>query len=49
MAAASQSRLDSESIHIFLLTQINVALDGSPISTRDIGSQEIYAATIRWP
>ena len=30
-------------------TQINVAPDGSPVSTRDIGSQEIYALTVKWP
>jgi hypothetical protein len=29
--------------------QINVAPDGSPILTRDVGSQEIYALSIRWP
>jgi hypothetical protein len=29
--------------------QINVAPDGSPVFTRDIGSQEIYALTVRWP
>ena len=30
-------------------TQINVAPDGSPVFTRDIGSQEIYALTVKWP
>jgi len=30
-------------------TQISVAPDGSPVFTRDIGSQEIYALNIRWP
>jgi len=30
-------------------TQINVAPDGSPIFTRDIGTQEIYALNVRWP
>ncbi len=30
-------------------TQINVAPDGSPVFARDIGSQEIYALTIKWP
>lgn len=30
-------------------TEINVAPDGSPIFARDIGSQEIYALTLRWP
>ncbi len=30
-------------------SQINVAPDGSPVFTRDIGTQEIYALTIRWP
>jgi eukaryotic-like serine/threonine-protein kinase len=28
---------------------ISVAPDGSPILTRDIGSQEVYALNIRWP
>src|SRR5271165_4899206 len=30
-------------------TQISVAPDGSAVFTRDIGTQEIYALTIRWP
>jgi WD40-like Beta Propeller Repeat len=30
-------------------TQISVAPDGSPVFTRDIGSQEIYALSVRWP
>jgi hypothetical protein len=30
-------------------TQINVAPDGSPVFTRDTGSQEIYALNVRWP
>jgi eukaryotic-like serine/threonine-protein kinase len=30
-------------------TQIEVAPDGSPVFTRDIGSQEIYALTVKWP
>ena len=30
-------------------TQINVAPDGSAVFTRDIGSQEIYALSVRWP
>jgi len=30
-------------------TQINVAPDGSPVFTRDIGSQEVYALTMKWP
>ena len=30
-------------------TQINVTPDGSPVFTRDIGSQEIYALTVKWP
>ena len=29
--------------------QLSVAPDGSPIFTRDIGTQEIYALTIKWP
>ncbi len=30
-------------------TQISVAPDGSAVFTRDIGTQEIYALTLRWP
>jgi hypothetical protein len=30
-------------------TQISVAPDGSPIFTRNIGTQEIYALTVKWP
>jgi Tol biopolymer transport system component len=30
-------------------TQFGVALDGSPVFTRDIGTQEIYALTVKWP
>ncbi len=30
-------------------TQIIVAPDGSPVFTRDIGTQEIYALTVKWP
>jgi DNA-binding winged helix-turn-helix (wHTH) protein/Tol biopolymer transport system component len=30
-------------------TQISVAPDGSAIFTRDVGSQEIYALTLKWP
>jgi len=30
-------------------TDLIVAPDGSPVFTRDIGSQEIYALNIRWP
>jgi Tol biopolymer transport system component len=30
-------------------TQVNVAPDGSPVFTRDIGTQEIYALNVRWP
>ncbi len=30
-------------------TQIRVAPDGSPVFTRDIGSQEIYGLNVRWP
>jgi WD40 repeat protein len=29
--------------------QISVAPDGSPIFTRNIGTQEIYALTVKWP
>jgi eukaryotic-like serine/threonine-protein kinase len=30
-------------------TEISVAPDGSAVFTRDIGTQEIYALTVRWP
>ena len=30
-------------------TQVNVAPDGSPIFTRDIGTEEVYALDVRWP
>ena len=30
-------------------TQVNVAPDGSAVSTRDIGTQEVYALTLKWP
>jgi hypothetical protein len=30
-------------------TQIDVAPDGSPVFSRDIGTQEIYALSVRWP
>jgi Tol biopolymer transport system component len=30
-------------------TQISVAPDGSPVFTRDIGTREIYALTVKWP
>jgi WD40 repeat protein len=30
-------------------TQIGVAPDGSPVFTRDVGTQEIYALTVKWP
>jgi Tol biopolymer transport system component len=30
-------------------TQVGVAPDGSPVFTRDIGTQEIYALSIKWP
>jgi dipeptidyl aminopeptidase/acylaminoacyl peptidase len=30
-------------------TYLSVAPDGSPIFTRDIGTQEIYALTVKWP
>ena len=30
-------------------TQIGVAPDGSPIFSRDIGTQEVYALTLKWP
>jgi len=30
-------------------TQIGIAPDGSPVFTRDIGTQEIYALNIKWP
>lgn len=30
-------------------SDITVAPDGSPIFTRDIGTQEIYALKVKWP
>jgi hypothetical protein len=30
-------------------TQISVAPDGSPVFTRDIGTQEIYSLRVKWP
>jgi tricorn protease-like protein len=30
-------------------TQVSVAPDGSPVFTRDIGTEEIYALTVQWP
>jgi hypothetical protein len=30
-------------------TQFGVAPDGSPVFTRDIGTREIYALTVKWP
>jgi hypothetical protein len=30
-------------------TTMSVAPDGSPIFTRDIGTKEIYALTLKWP
>jgi hypothetical protein len=30
-------------------TEISVAPDGSPVFTRNTGTQEIYALTVKWP
>lgn len=30
-------------------TEISVTPDGSPVFTRDIGTQEIYSLTVKWP
>ena len=30
-------------------SQVSVAPDGSPLFTRDIGTQEIYALSVKWP
>ena len=30
-------------------TEISVAPDGSPVFTRDVGTQEIYALSVKWP
>ena len=30
-------------------TEISVAHDGSPVFTRDIGTQEIYPLFVKWP
>jgi hypothetical protein len=29
--------------------EMSVAPDGMPVLTRDIGTQEIYAISVRWP
>jgi serine/threonine protein kinase/Tol biopolymer transport system component len=31
------------------VAQISIAPDGSPVFTRDIGTHEIYALTVKWP
>ena len=33
----------------FYATQASVAPDGSPVLTRNAGTQEIYALTVKWP
>ena len=30
-------------------TQLNVTPDNSPVLTRDVGTQEVYALTVKWP
>lgn len=30
-------------------TQVGVAPDGSPVFTRDTGTQEIYGLSVKWP
>ena len=30
-------------------TQISVAPDGSAVFTRDVGTQEVYALSLKWP
>ena len=30
-------------------SQLNVTPDNSPVLTRDIGTQEVYALTVKWP
>jgi hypothetical protein len=30
-------------------TEISVAPDGSAVFTRNLGTQEIYALTVKWP
>ena len=30
-------------------TQVSVAPDGSVLFTRDVGTQEIYALSVKWP
>jgi eukaryotic-like serine/threonine-protein kinase len=32
-----------------LVTWVGVTSDGSPLLTRDVGSQEIYALSVKWP
>ena len=34
---------------VYDITQIGVAPDGSPVFTRDVGTQEVYAISVKWP
>jgi Tol biopolymer transport system component len=36
-------------VDVYFGTEVNVAPDGSALFTRDTGTQEIYALSVRWP
>jgi hypothetical protein len=36
-------------VDMYFGTEVNVAPDGSALFTRDTGTQEIYALSVRWP
>ena len=42
-------RVVDERVGFNLLTSVGVTSDGSPLLTRDVGSQEIYALSVKWP
>ena len=46
---ASLKNLRRVADHQTSATQVDVAPDGSPVFNRDIGTQEIYALTVKWP
>lgn len=46
---ASLKQLRRASDWVLHGTQISVTADGSTVFTRDIGTQEIYALTMKWP
>jgi Tol biopolymer transport system component len=46
---ASLKNLRRVADHQTSATQVDVAPDGSPVFNRDIGTQEIYSLTVKWP